>query len=73
MIRHLQGCGVDDFPGDSDSDSDSDPPESTPTPTPTPESTPALFGLTLNGKVILVIFTGTVGRGLAQTPVSFRP
>ena len=39
-----QGCGVDDFPGDSDSDSDSDPPESTPTPTPTPESTPALFG-----------------------------
>ena len=36
-----QGCGVDEFPGDSDSDSDSDPPESTPTPTPTPESTPA--------------------------------
>ena len=71
LVPPKQGCGVDDFPGDSDSDSDSDPPESTPTPT--PESTPALFRLTLNGKIILVIFSGTVGRGLVQTSVSFCP
>ena len=64
----VQGCGVDEFPGDSDSDSDSDPPESTPTPTPTPESTPALYGLTLTGKVIFAIFHDTRGEGLVQTP-----
>ena len=42
-----QGCGVDVFPGDSDSDSLES------TSTPTPESTPALYGLTFAGKVIL--------------------
>ena len=52
-----QGCGVDEFTGDSDSDSDSDHPESTPTPT--PESNPALYRLTLAGKDILVIFHDT--------------
>ena len=36
--RVKQGCGIDEFPGDSNSD----PPESTPTPTPTPELIPAL-------------------------------
>ena len=70
-----QGCGDDEFSGDSDSDSD--PPESTPTPTPestptpTPESTPALYGLTLTGKVILVIFHGTLGEGVGTTPCRF--
>ena len=32
------------------------------TPTPTPESSSALYGLTLTGKVILVIFQGTLGE-----------
>ena len=63
----MQGYGVDEFPGDADSD----PPESTPTPT--PESTPALYdGLTLAGKLILVIFQGTRGEGFGTTPVPFR-
>ena len=43
------------------------------TPTPTPESTPALYGLTLAGKVILVIFHGTRGEGVSTTPRAVSP
>ena len=44
------------------------------TPTPTPESTLALYGLTLAGKVILVIFHGTRGEGVGiSTPRAVSP
>ena len=68
MGSKYQGCGVDEFPGDSDSDSDSDPPESTPTPNPTPESAPALYVLTAVGEVILVIFLDTRWEGAGTNP-----